>query len=156
MVVIAPIVLISLVLSGFGIGNIVDSSMRAANGGTVVVDDTGAVGVALSSSDPYSCTLTSESGVVIEMTPEVDGAIVAARGLTPGGEYVLTCEGVTGAETLVVLDGHTMESMVPSSMRALGWASLVGVVGLGVMVGGIVWLVRRNRSRRDIMMTWRW
>lgn len=156
MIVVAPIVLISLILSGFGISNIVDSSMQAANGGTIIVDETGSVGLIISSNQPYSCTLTSEAGEVVEMGSELDGAVLAARGLTPGSEYVLSCDGVTSADTLVVLDGSTMESMVPSSMQAFGWASLVGVIGLGVLIAGIVWLVRRNRERREVMMTWRW
>ncbi len=145
MLVIAPITLFSLLLSGVGISSVVEESMNVENSGTVVVDESGAVGVLTTSSDPISCTVTGASGTA-EMTEEVNGAVLVARGLTPG-EYTLACEGLASTDQIVVLSGSTLDRLAPASMSAFGWSSAVGVAGFIVMIVGIVWLVRRNQQR---------
>lgn len=156
MIVIAPIVFIGLIMNGLAVGSMMDGSVLVSNGGSIVIDETGAVGVVVDSSQHYSCTLTSETNEVVEMVFEADGAILAARGLEPGGTYILNCEGLTGADTMVVFGGSTLASLIPTATSAFGWATLVGFIGVGVLIWGIVWLVRRNRARREVMMSWRW
>ena len=154
MVVIAPIVLVAVMLSGIGLSSVVENSMQATNGGSLVVGESGAIGVATTSTLPQTCTLSQEGQGSIEMQPELDGAMLVARGLTPG-EYTLSCTGMTSADSIVVFDGETLDGMLPSTAAALGWASAVGVLGLGVLIGGIVWLVKRNGARRAVMMGYR-
>ena len=154
MVVIAPIILVAMIFSGIGLSSIVESSMQATNGGVVVVGETGSIGVATTSTLPQTCTLSQEGLGSVEMQPELDGAIVVARDLTPG-EYTLSCTGMTSSDSVVVFDGEALDGMLPATASALGWASVVGIVGLGVLIGGIVWLVKRNGQRRSAMMGYR-
>ncbi len=149
MLIIAPIVLITLILSGVGIGNIVDNSMNASNGGTVVVDETGSIGV-IASGQAATCVISKEGAADTEMRWELDGTLLVARGLTPG-EYTISCEGVVASDPLVILDGRTLETMVPSAFTAFAWASVVGVSGFVVLIVGIVWLIKRNRARQDMI-----
>ena len=88
------------------------------------------------------------------MQPELDGAIVVARDLTPG-EYTLSCTGMTSSDSVVVFDGEALDGMLRATASALGGAAVVGIVGLGVLIGGIVWLVKRNGQRRSAMMGYR-
>lgn len=152
MVIVAPIVLVSMLLGGMGMSNIVEQSLQAQNGGTVTVDESGMIGVAASSNAVISCSLEGDSGT-IEMVPEVDGAVLVARGLTPG-QYTLNCDGLGPADALVIFDGGALENMLPATMRALGWSSVVGVGGFAVLIWGIVWLVKRNRQRKAMMPTY--
>ena len=154
MVVIAPIILVAMIFSGIGLSSIVESSMQATNGGVVVVGEPGSIGVATTSTLPQTCTLSQEGLGSVEMQPELDGAIVVARDLTPG-EYTLSCTGMTSSDSVVVFDGEALDGMLPATASALGWASVVGIVGLGVLIGGIVWLVKRNGQRRSAMMGYR-
>ncbi len=149
MVIVAPIVLISMLLGGMGMTNIVEQSLQAQNGGTVTVDETGVIGVAASSNATISCSLEGSSET-IQMTPEVDGAVLVARGLTPG-QYTLNCEGLSSADALVIFDGGALENILPATMKALGWSSVVGIGGFVALIWGIVWLVKRNRQRRAMM-----
>ncbi|WP_099332349.1 hypothetical protein [Actinomyces minihominis] len=149
MVVVAPIVLVGLILSSVGIGSIVESSMEATNGGIVTVDSSGTVGVVTSSTLPQSCLITDAGGNDTELAPELEGAVLVARGMEPG-QYTLSCTGLSSTDTIVVLDGETLAGMMPATMQALAWSSVVGLIGLGVLIAGIVWLVKRNRQRQAI------
>ena len=35
-------------------------------------------------------------------------------------------------------------------MRGFGWGTLLGILGIAMVIAGIVWLVRINRRRSDI------
>ena len=152
MAILAPIVLVSLILSGVGITDVVENSMRAANGDTITVDETGAVGVVTTSSNATSCTVEGPSGSVV-MVEEMEGTVLVARDLTPG-PYTVSCEGVDPSDTVVILNGATLAGLVPSATRAFVWASVVGVGGFVVMILGIFWLVKRNRERRALTFRW--
>ena len=149
MLLIAPVVMVAVLLSGVGLNQIVDQSLQTTNGGAVTVDATGTLGVITTSNGPVTCALENQAGST-QMIPEVDGAMLVARNLTPG-EYVLNCEGLSASDAIVVLDGGALESVFPATMTAFGWATAVGVLGLGVLIGGIVWLVKRNKARKAMM-----
>lgn len=152
MVIIAPIVMVSVLLSGVGLNQIVDQSLQTSNGGVVTVDSSGTLGVITTSSGQVTCALENSSGST-QMALELDGSMLVARNMTPG-EYTLICEGLSTSDTIVVMDGGALDAVFPATMSAFGWATAVGVIGLGVLVGGIVWLVKRNKERKALLPTY--
>ena len=150
MVLVAPIIFVVAVVSGIGMGSITDGSLYAGNGGTVVVDETGVIGVSPISDNGESCVLTAQDGTIIDMVNEDGAGIRIARGLAPG-DYSVSCDGLADGENLVLFTGDMINSLVGSALSALGWSTAVGVLGLVLTIVGIVWLVRRNRARREYL-----
>lgn len=148
MVVLAPILFVTLLLSGIGMDRIIETGLQTSNGGEVFVGETGILGVTALEGTAETCTLTSTSGEEIPMAFETEsGGMFVARGLTDD-RYTIQCTGLPAGTSLMVMDGEFMSDLVGSSLAAFGWATLVGVIGLGMLIAGIIWLVKRNKARR--------
>ena len=143
----APAVFFGFVLGTVGASSLTDGSLYVSNGGTVIVDESGVVGVTAISGEVEQCSLVPADAPEIVMVNEEGAGIWVARDLTPG-EYILQCDGVPTGSNMLTLSGDTLGGLVSTSVAALGWASLVGILGLIATVVGIVWLVSRNRRRR--------
>ncbi len=148
MVLVAPILFVTLVLSSIGMDRIVEIGMATQNNGQVAVGSTGILSVTPLDGDADSCQLVAPNGEVIPMTYEIDsGGMFVARGLTED-VYTVECEGIPPGASVMAVDGEFMSDMVGGTMAAFGWSTLVGLIGLGMLIAGIIWLVKRNRARR--------
>ena len=148
MVLVAPILFVTLFLSGIGMDKIVEIGMSTQNSGQVTVGSTGILMVTPLDGEADSCQLVSSSGEVIPMTYELDsGGMFVARGLTEN-TYTVECEGIAPGASVMAVDGEFMSDVVGGTMAAFGWSTLVGIIGLGMLIGDIIWLVKRNRARR--------
>ncbi len=148
MLILAPIVFVSLILSGIGVSRIADGSMTAVNGGTISVDSSGIVGVAPLTGEAYGCVLESSQGDMITMVNESNTGIFVSRGLD-SDTYTVSCDGVGPSAELLVMTGDQINDLVSSSLRALGFAAIIGITGLIMLIAGIIWLVNRNGKRKE-------
>lgn len=149
MVIIAPVIFITVLLSGVGLDRMVDGSIQTTNGGVVVVDDSGVLAVSPLTGSADACVLTNESGGQFELYYELESGGTHVGRSVPAGEYTINCTGVPEGAQLLVMDGTFLASVMRTSVSALLWASLVGVIGLGLTIWGIVWLVKRNKQRKQ-------
>jgi len=78
------------------------------------------------------------------------GSLFSAEGLKRGS-YTIECTGVSDTATFigVPFSGGVLES---SARNSLIWSTVVGVTGVGVLILGIVLVVRTNKRRRDIQV----
>lgn len=149
MVIVAPIVFFSVlvggVIGGMDLTNL--SSFTTTNGGEVTVDETGTILLSASGTMPDSCQLLDESGSAYPMAidNDVNNSFYASQ-LVPG-TYTVDCAGASGT-SFTVMGGDMINAAGSSGLAAFGWGSLVGVIGLGMTIWGIVWLVKRNRARK--------
>ncbi len=150
-VLIAPGVLFGMVLSGINFESIADGSINTFNGGQVQVDDTGTVALLpQNQSSMNSCVLTGDGGEY-EIFAEADTGIVVGRNITPGA-YTLDCDAPEGL-ALFAFNGDDISGIISKAMAGMLWSSVIGVLGVVVAITGIVWLVRRNGQRKEIMRT---
>lgn len=148
MVIVAPIVFFSLVMGAVGMDRIVEGGMQTTNGGTMNVGSTGVVAVLPLAGDATSCELTDSSGGTTELYYEAQsGGTHVGRGISEG-QYTIECEGVPTGSELMVMDGSVLAEIVDGTVKALVWATVIGLVGLATTIGGIIWLVKRNQARR--------
>lgn len=139
---------IGIILGSTDFGTLVGG--MGANGSTVTVDDSGTIGVFGSGvQQPDECTLSGDGGQ-FTLYQSTDG-VVSGTGITPGS-YTIDC-GPAGSSGLMVMQGGQLGDMVQGTIIALIVASVIGVIGIGLTIGGIVWLVSRNRARREYMRT---
>lgn len=150
-VIIAPIVFIAAVVSGINFDSIVDGSINVYNGGEVSVDETGTLALIPQNQTPMNhCTLTG-SGEEYDIYVESDSGLVVGRGLVPG-TYTVDCD-VPDGTVMLAFNGDDISSLTSRTVSGLLWASAVGIAGIVLLIVGIVWLVRRNRERREVMRT---
>lgn len=150
MLVVAPILFVVMVLQGVGFSPDNVNGFLTSNGAEVAVGESGTVGLmSAEGSNLGECVFEGSGGPHVA-EPELDGDLKVGRGLQPG-TYSVTCDGVPLGEQLMVLEGNVIDELVPSTMKALGIGSAVGFIGLVTVIASIVWLVKRNRSRREIL-----
>ncbi len=148
MIVVAPIVFFSLVMNAVGVDRLMEGGLQATNGGTMSVGSAGVVAVLPLSGEATSCLATDSAGNSTELYYEVQsGGTYVGRGLAEG-EYTIECEGVPSGSELMVLDGTVLGEIVDGTVQAVVWATVIGLVGLALTIGGIIWLVKRNQARR--------
>lgn len=149
-VIVAPIVALAVTIGGMNLDQLANGSMETTNGGEVSVDDTGVVALFSGTGTALSnCTLTGADDKEWPMYMESSYSMVVGRGI-PAGTYTVDCDTSMGA-SLLVFGGDDLENIVGSAVGAVGWATLVGVAGVVMTIVGIVWLVRRNRARREFI-----
>ena len=160
MLIAAPAVFMGFMMGGMDLEKVVQVAQQTTNGGTVTVEGTDGIMVLSANTtadSSLSCKLTDSSGKEIPMTsPQLEGVPVPgaqqAEGI-PAGTYTVNCENLSG-DQLLTLPTNVFNSMFSGIMGGVGkgflWATLVGLIGLGMLIGGIVWLVRTNRRRQEI------
>lgn len=154
--ILSVVTLVGVAASGINWQKIVDSANPVASGSTVTVDDSGSYIVTATDGTKIACTLTSGNGTVLELqAPTGQSNVVMGSKITPG-QYRLDCTGVTSSTSLVGMTGFSTGDMASLGARAVMWATVVGLIGLAMTIGGIVWLVRVNGRRREVQRNaWR-
>lgn len=146
-IIVAPAVLFGIAISGLNMDSMLDGSATVVNGGQVTVDQSGVVGIISQTSTQLdSCTLTRGSETVTARQ-ESDTGIVVGRNLTPG-TYTVDC-GVPAGQPLFVFRGDELNTMMSSVLKGVGWSAVPGFGGIVMFVVGLVWLVKRNRQRKE-------
>lgn len=154
MIIVAPVVFFSTAVSSITdeFSNAAAGVQRLSNGG----------GVTLESQDGYflqvvppdtatACSLTDSGGQSYAMQKQdSSGSLFSAEGLRPGS-YTVECAGASDTATFIGLpfSGDILQNSARSSLI---WSTVVGVAGVGVLVLGIVLVVRTNKRRRDIQV----
>ena len=154
MIIIAPVVFFSTAVSSIAdeFSDAAAGVQRLSNGG----------GVTLESQDGYflqvvppdtatACSLTDSGGQSYAMQKQdSSGSLFSAEGLRPGS-YTVECAGASDTATFIGLpfSGDILQNSARSSLI---WSTVVGVAGVGVLILGIVLVVRTNKRRRDIQV----
>lgn len=150
-VLIAPAVFFAVMMSGFNFDSFIDGSVNAVNGGTVTVDETETIALLPANQDPMTtCDLTS-GGTTHTIHQEVDTGLVVGRGISPG-TYDVSCDIPEGAP-LLVFTGDEIGDLFSKTLAGMLWGSVIGFAGVVTLIVGLVWLVRRNRARREYFRT---
>lgn len=148
-VIVAPAVFVGFIMGGMDWTSVVSGSASVTNGGSVTVDDSGVIAVVSQGTQTVtSCTLTSGSQVH-ELYEEAGSGLAVGRGI-PAGTYTVDCN-VSDGTALFVLRGDDLSGVIDATMTGMLWASIAGIAGVVAFIVGIVWLVRRNRQRRDVL-----
>ncbi len=149
-VVIAPIIFVTFIFTSIGLGNLLDADVQTVNGAVLDVTEPGTLYLTPLDGSASACELISESGEVLVGYAERDaGGAFVVRGVEPG-QYVVDCAGMMQGGSIMVMTGDVMADVVGGALTGMLWASLVGLIGLAAFITGIVWLVRRNRVRREM------
>ena len=147
--VIAFATFIGVALAGMNFQEVMDSATPVANGDTVHVDATGTYLVVDSQGGDLSCDLRPSSGAPISLEETSGYSSMVMGSDIPAGAYTLSCE-TTGNSSLVGMTGVDASQLTGAVMRGFGWGTLLGILGIAMVIAGIVWLVRINRRRSDI------
>lgn len=111
----------------------------------------------------WTCTLTHTDGTKVVAksfedsgVPQREDAFVAQAKIAKAGSYTTSCVGPNNQQPseLAVIPGALVSDLVRSTVPALLWSTVIGFIGLVVMIVGIVWLVKRNRARKRIMRSY--
>lgn len=147
-IIVAPVVLVTMIVGGVNLESFIDGSVEATSGDRVVVGESGMVAIiAQDSSSLGPCVLTAGAETIALEEAPGSGATMGTD--VPPGTYQLDCPAAAG-KPLYVFVGQDLTNLMDSTMKGFGWATFVGLSGLVVFVVGIVWLVKRNRQRREI------
>ena len=151
---VAPAVFVAVILGSIDYDRLSELGAPVTSGSEVTVDESGSYLVVSTDSSALTCTLTGSDGSVLELTPVQGEESVAAGTGIPAGTYTLDCGDVSG--TLVGMTGQSIEGFGQLVVRAAGWATLIGVIGVVLLIVGIVRLVRVNRRRRETSQSSYW
>jgi hypothetical protein len=146
MLVVAPVAFFGSLAGGLNLDELFRSASTVATGSTVEVDQSGTYIVSSPSGDAISCTLTGNDGTVLQLQSTDESSVAMGSGIAPGS-YTLDCGASTG---LVGMTGVSADQLTSAGVRAVMWSTVVGLIGLALVVVGIVMLVRVNRRRHDI------
>lgn len=157
MFIVAPISLLVGTLGGLDLDGFAAGTNEIRSGDTITIGEGGSLIVTTSASDPsasagtlYSCEVTSvETDTEYKMSMSTTDTFYI-DGLAPG-DYVVECEGET--TRLMAISGVSAEDLVGAGMSGLAWATGIGILGLLLLIGGIIWLVMTNRKRSQIRAT---
>ena len=154
MIVVAPVVFFSTAVSSITdeFSNAAAGVQRLSNGGDVALESQDGYFLQVVPPDTATaCSLTDSAGQSHAMQKrDGTGSLFSAEGLARGS-YTIECTGVSDTATFigVPFSGGVLES---SARNSLIWSTVVGVTGVGVLVLGIVLVVRANKRRRDIQV----
>lgn len=141
-------VFVTVLLTGVGFQDLVSSASEVTSGSTVTVDRSGSYLVSATGGEAVSCTLEGSDGSTHALGETTgNSSVVLGLGI-PAGDYTLECTGATGQ--LVGMTGVDASALTSAGTRSFLWGTAVGVLGIALTIGGIIWLVRVNRRRREI------
>ena len=157
MFIVAPMSLLAGTLGALDLDGAIAGTNEIRSGDTITIDDNGSLMVTPSASDPsasagtlYSCEVTSvETDTEYKMSMSTTNTFYIA-GLAPG-DYVVECEGET--TRLMAISGLSLDDLVGAGMSGVAWGTGIGILGLLLLIGGIIWLVMTNRKRSQIRAT---
>ncbi|MGO3797041.1 MAG: hypothetical protein ACTJGR_07985 [Pauljensenia sp.] len=142
-------VFLTVLLAGAGFQDLVSSASAVTSGSTVTVDQSGSYLVSATGGEAISCTLEGSDGSTHALGETTgNSSVVLGMGI-PAGDYTLEC---TGADTgqLVGMTGVDASTLTSAGTRSFLWGTVVGVLGIALTIGGIIWLVKVNRRRREL------
>lgn len=152
--VIAFATAIGVALAGMNFQELVNSATPVASGDTVSVDTSGSYMVADSQGGSLSCGLRSSDGTTVELETMSGYSSMVMGSNIPAGTYTLECQ-TTGNASLVAMSGVDASQMTSAVMRGFAWGTVLGVLGIAMVIGGIIWLVRIN-GRRSALQRQSW
>ena len=139
MIVIAPIVFFATMIAGGA----------TANGSVVTVTADGDFTVMASSSKDPACSLVGADNKSYKLEPYAGSGNTYVASGVPAGSYQLKCDGIASTEKINAFNASPEVIAKVFAMPFL-WGTIVGVVGLIVLIVGIVLLVKVNGKRRRI------
>ncbi|MDI9588809.1 MAG: hypothetical protein QM234_07635 [Acidobacteriota bacterium] len=123
-----------------------------SNGDTVTVSESGTFTlIGDSERGAPDCTLWGDSGDYPMDVFSTGGQEVAMVEGVPAGTYQLECANADGMQ-MIGMDGGFVDNIAGKIKPALIAASVIGVVGLILLIWGIVKLVKVNRERRNMQL----
>ncbi|PID97560.1 MAG: hypothetical protein CSA82_03435 [Actinobacteria bacterium] len=156
MIILAPIVFFGAFVGGMNLTGMLESAESVTNGDTVTVDDSGSYILFVEPNDTDAlgtCGLfPPDASTIYEMQYTASGGSTGymVSGLEPG-EYVLDCQGTLPPDAMGATGLNlSEESLANAGGGAFMWATVVGLLGLVLLIVGIVFLVRANKRRREI------
>lgn len=150
MIIVAPIVFFATMIAGVAgtDGNEVKGG-TTDNGSVVSVTADGDFTVTASSSKDPACSLTGADGKSYKLEPYAGSGDVYAASGVPAGSYQLKCDGIASDANITAFNASP-EVVAKVFAMPFVWGTVVGVVGLILLIVGIVLLVKVNGKRRRI------
>ena len=150
MVFIAPIVFFATMIAGVAgtDGNAVKGG-TTANGSVVTVTADGIFMVRADAHKDPSCSLVGADDKSYELEPYAGSEDVYLAENLPAGSYVLQCDGIASGANITAFNASP-EVVTKVFALPFVWGTVVGVVGLILLIVGIVLLVKVNGKRRRI------
>ncbi len=146
-VIVAPLAFVGGVLGGMDFTSMMGQMSPVASGDTVTVDDSGALMVVSQTGNVTSCSLEGSGGT---HRMELVGNDTFFAQKLERGDYVLECVG-SGSSNLLAFTGLDADSIMNAGFSGFVWGTGVGILGLFLAVGGIVWLIVVNQKRKAIL-----
>lgn len=150
MVFIAPLVFFATMIAGVAgtDGNAVKGG-TTANGSVVTVTADGIFMVRADAHKDPSCSLIGADDKSYELEPYAGSEDVYLAENLPAGSYVLQCDGIASGANITAFNASP-EVVTKVFAMPFVWGTVVGVVGLILLIVGIVLLVKVNGKRRRI------
>lgn len=150
MIIVAPIVFFATMIAGVAgtDGNAVKGG-TTANGSVVTVTADGVFMVRGDAHKDPSCSLIGADDKSYELEPYADSEDVYLVEHVPAGSYVLQCDGIANGANITAFNASP-EVVAKVFAMPFVWGTVVGVVGLILLIVGIVLLVKVNGKRRRI------
>ncbi|MDO4258133.1 MAG: hypothetical protein Q4C87_01285 [Actinomycetaceae bacterium] len=138
------------IASAFGASGGIQVSV-VDNGGTVTVPDNAVVSVSDGSGQATECALSGPADVPLPETTAGGNRAFQAQGV-PAGDYTVTCDagqqlGYTAIANADQIDPDAVRGGLGTTLII---SSVVGLLGLVLLIVGIVLLVKTNKKRREI------
>lgn len=146
-IIVAPLAFLVGAIGDMGVFEIAESMNVVSSGSTVVVDDSRGYMLNTDSSEVHSCTLTHGDKTIVFDSAGA-GSFMAFN--VEAGEYELHCEGADGA-TMFGTTGISSDTMTNAVLTGFWWATFIGFAGVAMVIGGIIWMVKNNARRRELM-----
>ena len=152
MIIVAPIVLIMTM--GMGITSAAESVGNEAilrNGDSVTVTSEGQYTLMIGEAGATSCSLVDSSGVSHRMQSYDDQNNLYTASNLSSGTYKIDCDLVTSGTDIFGFNGNAEDAVIQMFVMPFVWATVVGVIGLILLIVGIVLLVKANGKRRRLV-----
>ena len=152
MIIVAPIVLIMTM--GMGITSAAESVGNEAilrNGDSVTVTSEGQYTLMIGEAGATSCSLVDSSGVSHRMQSYDDQNNLYTASNLSSGTYKIDCDLVTSGTDIFGFNGNAEDAVIQMFVMPFVWATVVGVIGLILLIVDIVLLVKVNGKRRRLV-----
>lgn len=151
MFIVAPVVLVSG--AALTAANSMVSGSVASDSRVIDVDNTGAALITvMPASQDTTCHLEQGGETVQLEAQDSGGSKVFSSDQVKPGQYDVVCENLPENATVVPMNGEAAMGIVKDFGKGALWSVIPGLLGLGLLIWGIVKLVKVNRRRREIQL----
>ena len=150
MVIIAPVVFFATMIAG--LAGTDSNSVKGGttdNGSVVTVTADGYFTVMPSSPKDPACSLIGADDKSYKLEPYAGSDSMYVASGVPAGSYQLKCDGIASGAKINAFNASP-EAVTKVFAMPFVWGTVVGVVGLILLIVGIVLLVKVNGKRRRI------